>query len=85
MNKNIDGKKYKGLVVEVKGDDFARALRTFSKKVQDSGKLREVKERMEYKPPSVKRQRLMKQARKRWEKEVEDKIARGIWPRDKAY
>lgn len=81
MNK----KDKRGLVVEVKGEDFNRALRTFSKKVQDSGILKEVKDRMQYEKPAIRRQRMAKQARKRWEKQVEDLIARGRWHPDKPY
>jgi len=74
----------RGLMVEVK-EDFNRALRTFSKKVQDSGILKEVKERMEYEKPAVKRQRMKKAARKRWEKQVEELIAKGHWHPSKKY
>jgi ribosomal protein S21 len=74
----------RGLTVEVK-EDFNRALRTFSKKVQDSGILKEVKERMEYEKPAVKRQRMKKAARKRWEKQVEELIAKGHWHPNKNY
>ena len=79
-----DIKYNKGLTVEVR-DDFNRALRTFSKKVQDSGILKEVKERSEYEKPSIRRQRMIKQARKRWEKQVEDLIDKGRWHPDKKY
>lgn len=79
------GNQSKGLMVEVHGDDFNRALRTFSKKVQDSGILKEVKERMTYEKPAVEKQRMKKQARKRWEKQVEELIAIGHWHKDKKY
>lgn len=84
-NKYRDGRKPKGLFVEVRNDDFNRALRTFSKKVQDTGILKEIKERMAYEPPSVERQRLKKQARKRWERQVEELIELGHWHKDKTY
>lgn len=84
-NKFRDGKKHRGLTVEVRGEDFGRALRTWSKKVQDTGILKEVKDRMSYEPPAVKRQRLKKQARKRWERTVEDMIATGMWHKDRPY
>ncbi len=84
MNKHRDGKRHKGLTVEVR-DDFNRALRTFSKKVQDSGILKEVKDRMSYEKPAVERQRMKKQARKRWEKQVEEMISAGRWHKDKNY
>jgi len=84
-NKNRDGKKHRGMTVEVRNDDFGRALRTFSKKVQDSGILKEVKDRMAYEKPAVERQRMKKQARKRWERQVEDMIQSGHWHKDKKY
>lgn len=78
-------KRCVGNTVEVRNDDVTRALRTFSKKVHDSGLLREIKERMSYEPPAVKKQRLKKQARKRWERTVEELISRGVWHADKTY
>lgn len=84
-NRYRDGRKPRGMTVEVRNDDFSRALRTFSKKVQDSGLLKEVKDRMSYEPPAVEKQRLKKAARKRWEKTVEELIEAGRWHKDKAY
>lgn len=84
-NKHRDGKKYRGITVEVRNDDFGRALRTWSKKVQDTGLLKEVKDRMAYEKPAVERQRLKKQARKRWERSVEDMISAGVWHKDRKY
>jgi small subunit ribosomal protein S21 len=58
-----------GLKVTNIGDgprDFERALRTWSKKVQDSGLLRDLKERECYEKPSVIRKREKAIARKRW-------------------
>lgn len=85
MGNTRDMRKHKGITVEVRNDDFTRALRTFSKKVQDAGILKEYKERMSYEPPAVEKQRLKKQARKRWERQVEDMIAAGFWHKDKKY
>ena len=76
--------KHRGITVEVR-EDFGRALRTFSKKVQDSGLLKNLKERMEYESPSERKQRMRKQARKRWEREVEEMISIGHWHKDKKY
>lgn len=84
-NRYRDGKKHCGLTVEVRNDDFGRALRTFSKKIQDIGILKEIKERMAYEKPAVKKQRLKKQARKRWERTVEELIESGHWHKDKKY
>lgn len=75
----------RGISVEVRGDDFNRALRTWSKKVQDSGLMRELKDRMSYEKPAVARQRMKKQARNRWERAVEEMIESGQWHRDKRY
>lgn len=77
--------EFKGTTVEVKGDDFNRALRTFTKKIQDLGLLKEVKDRMAYVKPTAQRQHMKKQARKRWEKQVESMINDGIWHKDKNY
>lgn len=84
-NRYRDTKKRRGMSVEVRNDDFGRALRTFSKKVQDSGLLKEVKDRMAYEKPAVEKQRMKKQARKRWEKKVEEMIAAGSWHRDRNF
>lgn len=80
----FNGIKKRGMFVEVK-DNFNAALRTFSKKVQDSGLLKEVKDRMSYEKPAVAKQRLKKQARRRWERQVEDMIEHGQWHKDKKY
>jgi ribosomal protein S21 len=84
-NRYRDGKKRKGLSVEVKNDDFTRALRTLGKKVQDSGLLKEVRDRESFEKPAVKKQRLKKQARKRWENHVEEMISQGRWLKGKKY
>jgi ribosomal protein S21 len=80
-----DSRKYRGLTVEVRNDDFGRALRTWSKKVQDTGMLKEVKDRMAYEKPAVAKQRMKKQARKRWERTVEAMIESGDWLKDRKY
>jgi len=85
MGKFGNDTKKRGLIVEIRGDDFNRALRTFSKKVQDSGKMEEVRERMSYEKPAVRKQRMKKEARRRWERQVEDMIAAGHWYKDKKY
>lgn len=76
--------RIKGSKTEVK-DNFNAALRIFGKKIQDSGLLKEIKDRMEYEKPAVARQRMKKQARKRWERQVEDMIAAGTWHKDKPF
>lgn len=84
-NKYRDGRRTRGLTVEVRNDDFGRALRTWSKKVQDSGMLKIVKDNMSYEKPAVEKQRMKKQARKRWERTVEEMIEAGSWHKDKKY
>lgn len=84
-NRYRDTKKYRGLTVEVRNDDVGRALRLWSKKVQDTGLLKELKDRMSYEPPAVRKQRLKKESRKRWEKTVEELIDLGLWHRDRKY
>ncbi len=64
-----------GLTVEVRNDDVGKALRLFKKKVQEDGRLQEVKERREYIKPSEKRARAKAAGRKRWLKTVEKKQA----------
>ena len=73
-----------GMKVEVK-DDFNKSFRIFSKKIQESGLLRELREKQEYEKPSVTKQRKKKQARKRWERQVESYIAEGKWHPDKKF
>lgn len=80
-----DEKKFSGSTVEVKHDDFNRALKNWSKKVEESGLLKDLKERMSYEPPSVEKQRLKKQSRKRWERKVEEMIDKGLWDKNKPY
>lgn len=85
MSNRRDSRKTRGLTVEVRNDDFGRALRTFSKKIQDLGTMQEVKERMSFEKPAVARQRLKKQARKRWERKVEDMMTNGLWHKERNY
>lgn len=84
-NRYRDSRRTRGMTVEVRNDDFGRALRTFSKKVQDLGTLQLVKEKMSYEKPAVLKQRMKKQARKRWERKVEEMITNGQWHADRNY
>lgn len=58
--------KLHGLSVEVRDGNFERSLKIFSKKVQESGLLKEVRDRMYYETGSEIKQRKRKMARKRW-------------------
>ncbi len=81
----VDSKNsIKGRSVEVR-DDFNRALRVFSKKIQETGILREVKERDHYEKNGTANTRMKRAARKRWEKKVEGMITNGDWHQDKPY
>lgn len=64
-----------GLSVQVADTPFGfeKAMRIFNKKVQDSGLLRELKERECYEKPSVIRKRAKAVARKRWLRIQEEK------------
>lgn len=84
-NRYRDSRRTRGTTVEVRNDDFGRAIRTFTKKIQELGTLQEVKERMGYEKPAVAKQRLKKQARKRWERKVEEMITNGQWHKDRKY
>ena len=63
--------KTRGLTVVVKDDNVEKALRKFKKKIQDSGILDEVRERMEYVKPNIQRTQDANKARRRWLKRVE--------------
>jgi small subunit ribosomal protein S21 len=61
-----------GTRVEVKNNDFSRALRKFKKKVQDNNILQEVKNREFYEKPSVVKKRKQAAARSRWLKKMRE-------------
>lgn len=84
-NRYNDTRKHRGSTVEVRNDDFGRALRTFSKKIEELGTMQIVKERMSFEKPAVARQRLKKQARKRWERKVEEMMTNGLWHKERNY
>jgi ribosomal protein S21 len=51
--------------------DFNKALRLFTNKVQESGILKEIRDRMYFEPESEKKKVRKKMARKRWLKSLE--------------
>lgn len=59
-----------GLIVDVPDGQFEKAFRKFRNKVQDSGLLEEIRDRMEYEKPCISRKKAKNQARKRWLKKV---------------
>jgi ribosomal protein S21 len=62
-------KPKEGLYVAVReGEDFARALRRFKKKVANEGIIQLYREKTRFVKPSEKRRLAKKAGRKRWEK-----------------
>lgn len=66
--KQTDSKQ--GLFVDVQEGQFEKAFRKFRNKVEDSGLLIEIRERMEYEKPCTARKKAKSQAKKRWLKKV---------------
>ena len=62
--------KHFGLTVVVEDGKFEKALRQFKKKVEESGLLKEVKDRQQYVKPSIKRKLAKNAAKKRWQKKL---------------
>lgn len=60
-----------GLGVEVRNNDIGYALRKFKKKVQEDGRLQEVRNRQEYIKPSERRKREKASGRARHLKKLE--------------
>ena len=69
-----------GTRVEVKDGNVDKALRKFKNKIQESGLLEEVRERMEYVKPCVRRLKDENQARRRWLRQVEKDELEGRRP-----
>lgn len=59
-----------GSKVFVKDDKVEQALRKFKKKVADSGKLQELREREFYEKPTTTRKKALSAAKNRWNKKV---------------
>jgi len=61
----------KGMVVYVKDDRVDVALRKFKKKIAESGKLQDLRDREFYEKPTTARKKAASLARNRWRKKVE--------------
>lgn len=61
----------KGTVVYVKDDQVEKALRKFKKKIAESRKLQELRDREFYEKPTTARKKAAASARNRWRKKVE--------------
>jgi small subunit ribosomal protein S21 len=73
----------KGTSVTVKDGNVEKALRKFKKKIQESGKLEELREREQYEKPTTSRRLAKNKAVRRHQKQVElDELAGKRAPRD---
>lgn len=63
--------KHRGLTVVVEDGKFEKALRLFKKKVDESGILKEVRDRQEYVKPCIRRKLAKNAAKRRWQKQIE--------------
>jgi small subunit ribosomal protein S21 len=59
-----------GSTVIVTNDNVEKALRKFKKKIQDSGKLQELRDREFYEKPTTARKKAKAQAKRRWQKKL---------------
>jgi small subunit ribosomal protein S21 len=70
--RNQANKTVKGLRVEVQDNNVNVALRKFKKKVDDSGKLEDLKSKMFYEKPTTERKRKKAAAKSRWRKQLRE-------------
>jgi len=70
--RNLKGKRIKefGSTVIVEDGKFEKAMRQFKKKVEESGLLKEIKDRQQYTKPTTKRKMAKNAAKKRWKKKL---------------
>jgi small subunit ribosomal protein S21 len=64
-------KSYNGSTVVVQNDNVEKAVRTFKKKIMESGKLQELRDREFFEKPCVTRREKHKTAAYRYSKKVE--------------
>lgn len=73
----------KGTTVVVRDGNVEKALRKFKNKIQDSGKLEELRERESYEKPTTARRLAKNKAVRRYQKQVEsDELAGKRAPRE---
>lgn len=65
-----------GLTVEVRNDNVEQALRKFKKKVNNDGKIQEVRERTEYTKPTTARKKARASAKARTRKQRESELTK---------
>jgi len=68
QNRNKNKNYNFGLSVTVENGNFNRALKQFKRKVKDSGKMQELKDRQFYEKPSSRKQRKKQAAVRRTQK-----------------
>ena len=61
----------KGSTVYVRNDNVEQAMRKFKKKMQDSGLLQDIRDRMEYDKPTTLHKRKASAAKNRWKKKLQ--------------
>lgn len=66
----FNNNKFTGSTVIVTNDNVEKALRKFKKKIQESGKLQELRDREFYEKPTTARKKAKSQARRRWLKKI---------------
>ncbi len=71
MSSNFDQRKLTGAKVFVKDDNVDRALRKFKKKIAESGKLQDLRDREFYEKPTTARKKAASAAKNRWRKKLE--------------
>lgn len=62
----FNNNKFTGSTVFVTNDNVEKALRKFKKKIAESGKLQELRDREFYEKPTTARKKAKNQARRRW-------------------
>jgi small subunit ribosomal protein S21 len=60
-----------GLTVLVEDGKFEKAMRLFKKKVDDTGLLKEIRDREAYVKPTLRRKLAKNAAKRRWQKYIE--------------
>jgi small subunit ribosomal protein S21 len=71
MAKQVDGRiELTGSKVTVWNDNVEKAVRQFKKKIADSGKLQELREREFYEKPTTTRKKKKASAERRWRKQL---------------
>ncbi|CAB4241674.1 RpsU Ribosomal protein S21 [uncultured Caudovirales phage] len=83
MSRDTPRSTVRGTHVSVKDGQVEKALRKFKNKIQDSGKLEELREREHYTKPTTKRRVAKNKAVRRYQKQIEsDELAGRRPPRD---